>query len=135
MCPGVYLKQNLKTTLLLVALSLSRLHHASTFSPAKAGCDLYLVRVRVRLILRFGFGFGFWLPFGDQLLEVAGSQLPHFQHRDVLFEQVEELVVWQSTVQTRDQQIGRSVGLTGSSGGQLQLTQSNLGSSLGCFGV
>ena len=58
---------------------------------------MYLVRVRVRLILRFGvgfgFGFGFGLPFGDQLLEVAGSQLPHFQHRDVLFEQVEELVV------------------------------------------
>ena len=101
MHPGVYLKQNLKTTLLLVWVSLSRLHHASTFSPAKAGCDLYLVRVRVRLILRFGFGFGFGfefgfgfgLPFGDQLLEVAGSQLPHFQHRDVLFEQVKELVV------------------------------------------
>ena len=62
---------------------------------------MYLVRVRVRLILRFGFGFGFefgfgfglGVPFGDQLLEVAGSQLPHFQHRDVLFEQVEELVV------------------------------------------
>ena len=41
----------------------------------------------------FGFGFGFGLPIGDQLLEVAGSQLPHFRHRDVLFEQVEELVV------------------------------------------
>eukprot|EP00964_Phaeocystis_antarctica_P003358 scaffold1796_cov52-Phaeocystis_antarctica.AAC.1 len=104
MHPGVYLKQNLKTTLLLVWVSLSRLHHASTFSPAKAGCDLYLVRAYgVRLILRFGFGLGlgfgfgfglgFGLPFGDQLLEVAGSQLPHFQHRDVLFEQVEEVVV------------------------------------------
>ena len=90
MPPGVYLKQNLKTTLLLAWVSLSRLHHASTFSPAKAGCDLYLVRVRVRLILRFGFGFGFefgfgfGLPFGDQLLEVAGSHLPHFSHRCVL---------------------------------------------------
>eukprot|EP00964_Phaeocystis_antarctica_P119060 scaffold82802_cov46-Phaeocystis_antarctica.AAC.1 len=55
---GVYLKQNLKTTLLLGWVSLSRLHHASTFSPAKAGCDLYLVRVRVRLILRFGLPVG-----------------------------------------------------------------------------
>ena len=93
MPPGVYLKQNLKTTLLLGWVSLSRLHHASTFSPAKAGCDLYLVRVRVRMILRFGFGFGFGLPFNDQLLEVAGSHLPHFRHRGVLFEQVEESVV------------------------------------------
>ena len=101
MYPGVYLKQNLKTTLLLVWVSLSRLHHASTFSPAKAGCDLYLVRVRFgfgfgfRLGFGLGLGFGsrFGLPFDDQLLEVAGSQLPHFQHRDVLFEQVKELVI------------------------------------------
>ena len=95
------MKQNLKTTLLLGWVSLSRLHHASTFSPAKAGCDLYLVRVR------FGFGFGFrlgfglglglgfrfGLPFDDQLLEVAGSHLPRFRNRGVLSEQVEELVV------------------------------------------
>ena len=101
MCPGVYLKQNLKTTLLLVALSLSRLHHASTFSPAKAGCDLYLVRVRFgfgfgfRLGFGLGLGFGsrFGLPFDDQLLEVAGSHLPRFRNRGVLSEQVEELVV------------------------------------------
>ena len=101
MHPGVYLKQNLKTTLLLSWVSLSRLHHASTFSPAKAGCDLYLVRVRFGFGFGFrlgfglglGFGFRFGLPFDDQLLEVAGSHLPRFRNRGVLSEQVEELVV------------------------------------------